>query len=75
MGGIYVMSAFDISGGVPPHVLHNDVDFSAHQQERYVMKAKNSLAMKVALAATLSGVVTAGGGGSSIRSSERQWGC
>ncbi len=56
------MSAFDISGGVPPHVLHNDVDFSAHQQERYVMKAKNSLAMKVALAATLSGVVAAGGG-------------
>lgn len=68
------MSAFDISGGVPPHVLHNDVDFSAHQQGRYVMKAKNSLAMKVALAATLSGVVAAGGG-ASIRGSEHRWGC
>ncbi len=36
------------------------------------MKATNSLAMKVALAATLSGVVAAGG--ASIRGPEHRWG-
>ncbi len=37
------------------------------------MKAKNSLAMRVALAATLSGVVVAGGG-AGIRGPEHRWG-